>query len=195
MNPIFVIEHLEPQLWKWCRFEYENMSKIVGKTNLLFTNIKRKNKFLESIGKTEKKRIFELGLDEKKFCILDPEAKEILKPEDVKKFDYFIFGGILGDNPPRKRTGPELSVFMPNVEKRHIGDKQMSTDNAVLTTKLILDGKKFEEINFVDEPELQFEEFRFLELPYRYVNVGTKEKPKPQMSEKLFKFLKNKKGF
>ncbi len=195
MKNIFVIEHLEPKLWKWCKFEYENISKLVGKNNLLFTNIKRKNLFLDSIGKTEKKRIFQLGIDEKKICILDPEAKEILKPEDSKKFEYFIFGGILGDHPPRKRTGPELTVFMPNVEKRHIGDRQMSTDNAVLTTKLILDGKKFEEIDFVDDPEIQMGEFRYLDLPYRYVNVGTKEKPKPQMSEKLFNFLKNKKGF
>lgn len=195
MNKIFVIEHLEPQLWKWCKFEYENMSKIVGKQNILFTNIKRKNSFLESIGKTEKKRIFEIGLDQKKFCILDPDAKEILTPEDAKKFDYFIFGGILGDHPPRKRTGPELSSFMPNVEKRHIGNLQMSTDNAVLTTKMILDGKRFEEIEFVDSPELEMGKFRFLELPYRYVNVGAKEKPIPQMSKKLFQFLKNKKGF
>ena len=91
MSKIFVIEHLEPQLWKWCKFEYENISKIVGKTNLLFTNVKRKNKFLESIGKVEKNRIFELNLDEKRFCILDPDAKEILTPEDEKRFDYFIF--------------------------------------------------------------------------------------------------------
>jgi ribosome biogenesis SPOUT family RNA methylase Rps3 len=194
--PIFVIEHLEPKLWKWCKFEYENISKLVGKPNLWITNLKRQNKFLNSIGTTEKQRIFELGIDQSKICILDPDAKEILKPEDAKKFDYFIFGGILGDNPPRKRTGPELSVFMPNVEKRHIGNIQMSTDNAVLTTKMIIvDGKKFEDINFVDSPELKFGEFRFLELPYRYVNVGSKENPKPQMSEKLFKFLKNKKGF
>ncbi len=195
MSKIFVIEHLEPQLWKWCKFEYENISKIVGKTNLLFTNVKRKNKFLESIGKVEKNRIFELNLDEKRFCILDPDAKEILTPEDEKRFDYFIFGGILGDDPPRKRTGPELSSFIPNAEKRHIGDRQMSTDNAVLTTKLILEGKKFEDINFVDSPELEMGKFRFLELPYRYINVGTKEKPIPQMSKRLFQFLKNKKGF
>lgn len=195
MNKTFVIEHLEPQLWKWCKFEYENISKIVGKANLLFTNIKRKNKFLESIGKVENGRIFDLGLDKKRFCILDPEAKDVLSPEDAVKFDYFIFGGILGDDPPRKRTGPELTSFMPNVEKRHIGDKQMSTDNAVLTTKLILDGKRFEEIDFVDSPELEMGKFRFLELPYRYVNVGTKEKPIPQMSKNLFTFLKNKKGF
>ncbi len=187
----FVIEHLEPKIGKWASFEYENISKIVGKENLIFTNLKRKNKFLESLGKSEKKRIFELGIPEDKICILDPDAKEILTPNDSKEFEYFIFGGILGDNPPRKRTGPELSSFIPNAEKRHIGNRQMSTDNAVLTTKMILDGKKFEEIKFIDDPEIQFDEFRFLELPYRYVDINGK----PQMSEKLFKFLKNKKGF
>lgn len=187
----FVIEHLEPKLGKWAKFEYENISKIVGKPNLVFTNIKRRNKFLSSIGETHKDRIFQLGIPENKICILDPEAKQILTSEDAKKFDYFIFGGILGDDPPRKRTGPELSDFMPHVEKRHIGEKQMSTDNAVLTTKRILDGEKFENIKFIDSPEIQFSEFRFLELPYRYVDVNGK----PQMSEKLFKFLKNKKGF
>lgn len=191
MKTIYVIEHLEPKVWKWCKFEYENISKIVGKENLLFTNIKRKNKFLESIGKTSEKRIFELGIPQEKICILDPEAKEILKPGDVKKFEYFIFGGILGDNPPRKRTGPELSVFMPNVEKRHIGELQMSTDNAVLTTKRILDGEKFENIKFIDSPELEMGKFRYLELPYRYVEKNGK----PQMSEKLLKYLKNKRGF
>jgi len=195
MNKIFVVEHLEPRVWEWCKFEYENISEIVGKSNLIFTNIQKKNPFLESFGKTEKKRIFELGLDEQRLCILDPAGKEVLKPEDAKKFDYFIFGGILGDHPPRKRTGPELSVFMPNVEKRNIGNRQMSTDNAVLTTKLILNGKKFEEIDFVDEPNIEMGEFLSLDLPYRYVNVGTKEKPVPQMSKKLLKYLKNKKGF
>lgn len=187
----FVIEHLELKLGKWVKFEYENISKIVGKPNLIFTNIRRRSAFLDSIGQTEKKRIFELGIPDEKICILDPEAKEILKSEDSNKFDYFVFGGILGDDPPRKRTGPELSSFMPKVEKRHIGDKQMSTDNAILTTKRILDGEKFENIKFIDSPEIQFEEFRFLELPYRYVEVNGK----PQMSKKLFKFLKNKKGF
>lgn len=195
MKNFFVIEHLEQKLHKWCMFEYENISKVVGKENLIFTNIKRKNDFLTKIGKVEKKRIFELITDKESICILDPDAKEILKSTDSKKFKYFVFGGILGDNPPRKRTGPELSKFMPKVAKRHIGSVQMSTDNAVLTTKLILDGKKFEEISFIDSPEIQFDEFRFLELPYRYVNVGTKKKPVPQMSKKLFTYLKNKKGF
>jgi len=31
-------------------------------------------------------------------------AEEELKPEDAEKFDLVLFGGILGDHPPRDRT-------------------------------------------------------------------------------------------
>lgn len=34
-------------------------------------------------------------------CLLDPQATRELSPEDGEKFDVFLFGGILGDEPPR----------------------------------------------------------------------------------------------
>ena len=37
-----IIEHLEPELYDWCLIEYEHISKIAGKGNLIFTNIKNK---------------------------------------------------------------------------------------------------------------------------------------------------------
>ena len=40
----FVIEHLESELYEWCLIEYEHISKIVGKDNLTFTNIKSEDK-------------------------------------------------------------------------------------------------------------------------------------------------------
>ena len=40
----FIIEHLEPELYDWCLIEYEHISKIVGKENLIFTNINKKYK-------------------------------------------------------------------------------------------------------------------------------------------------------
>ena len=33
----FIIEHLENEVYEWCLIEYENMSKVVGKENLIFT--------------------------------------------------------------------------------------------------------------------------------------------------------------
>lgn len=32
----------------------------------------------------------------KRVCLLDPQAKEELRPEDGEVFDVFLFGGILG---------------------------------------------------------------------------------------------------
>ena len=46
-NAIYVIEHLEPKLWEWCEIEYESISKIVGKENLWFTNIKNEKRIAQ----------------------------------------------------------------------------------------------------------------------------------------------------
>lgn len=222
---IYIIEHLEPRVWKWCLIEYENISNIVGKENLWITNVKRKNKKLEQFAKVFKQSVKDLNslnsnqpndlsqaiylrekgkcdqksqtIENKKFSIeinavvLDPEAKAILTPQD-SKFDYFIFGGILGDYPPKKRTEKELTQFVPQFEKRHIGKEQFPTDNAVYVVKKIIEGKKFEELKFKDVHEIQFDEFRSVELPFRYV---LKEDGQPLISEKIVKYLKNKRGF
>ena len=37
----FIIEHLEKKLFEWCLIEYEHISKIVGKNNLIITNVKK----------------------------------------------------------------------------------------------------------------------------------------------------------
>ena len=165
---IFVIEHLEPDVFEWCLLEYKHMSKWVGKENLLFTNTTDSR--LMEFGKIEARKASELGL--KNACLLDPQAEQILTPEEAKKFDYFIFGGILGDNPPRKRTGPLAEQLA--VPRFNIGDKQMSTDTAVIVTKKIADGKKFEELEFIDDPEIETGEEESCILPYRYLLVENK---------------------
>ena len=183
---IYIIEHLEPKLWEWCILEYEHISETVGKENLWFTNIKNKNdqKILVKFGKVFEKRVFELNLNE--ICVLDPESNKLLEPMDKNNFKYFIFGGILGDYPPRKRTKEELTIHFPICETRHIGKEQLSTDNAVFTVKQILDGKKFSELKFKDSPNIEINEFESINLPYRYNLVNGKV----FMSEKLLKELK-----
>src|SRR3989338_3258371 len=99
MNPIYVIEHLDPRLWKWSFIEYKHISKFIGKKSVWFTNMKSKN--LKNYGKVIKKSVKELNL--KDSCILDPNAKRTLTPKEAKKFNFFIFGGILGDTPAQKR--------------------------------------------------------------------------------------------
>src|SRR3989344_13751 len=125
-HPIFIIEHLEPKLWRWCIIEYIHISKIIGKKYVWFTNIKRGSKILEEYGNVIKESVKNLKI--KNACILDPEASNLLIPKEAKKFQYYIFGGILGDYPPKKRTKRELTPFL-NAEARNIGRNQLSTDN------------------------------------------------------------------
>ena len=52
-------------------------------------------------------------VDPSRVCLLDPRATEVLAPEDADKFDVFLYGGILGDDPPRDRTGDFASWDSP----------------------------------------------------------------------------------
>jgi ribosome biogenesis SPOUT family RNA methylase Rps3 len=119
-------------------------------------------------------------------CVLDPESDKTLEAEEAKDFEYFIFGGILGDNPPRKRTGPELTKFIKNPNTRNIGKEQMSTDNAVAVVKEIANGKELKELKFQEGIEIEINEIESTILPYRYL---IKDKS-PLISKELIKFLK-----
>jgi ribosome biogenesis SPOUT family RNA methylase Rps3 len=188
-KPIYIIEHLEPELFEWCLIEYEHISETVGKNQLWFTNIKQKDaKKLEKFGKVFSESVKQMKLDN--VCVLDPEAKSTLSPSD--KFDYYIFGGILGDYPPKKRTKKELTQFIKNAETRDIGKEQMSTDNAVFTVKQIVEkGKKLGELEFKDNVSLKLGKFEFVDLPYRYNLVDGQ----PFMSKKIKEYLNKKRGF
>ncbi len=166
---IFVIEHLEPRLFKWCLLEYFHISSFVGKQNLLFTNVK--SAVLKKFGKVESKSIKQLRFD--KACVLDPEAKETLTPEIAKKFSYFIFGGILGDDPPKERTKVELTKFLP-YPAFNLGKAQMSTDTAVIVTKMIVDGKKLSDLKFQQGVCVPIAKGEEVHLPYKYLLVNNK---------------------
>ena len=179
----FVIEHLEPELYEWCLLEYKHISEIVGKENLIFTNIKKDQDKLKGFGKIYKQSIKELNFQ--KICILDPAAEKTLSAEDKNKFDYLVFGGILGDYPMKKRTKAELSDKM-NAEKRNIGKKQMSTDTAVYVAKEILKGKSLKDFKFKDEIEIKIDGGESIQLPFRYLIINNK----PLLPKGLIEYLK-----
>ena len=187
-NAKFVIEHLEPKLYRWCALEYKHISKLVGKNNLIFTNIKSQSarSKLQSLGKISPVSIARLGLE--KICILDPEAKKTLTPQEAKKFNYFVFGGILGDYPPRQRTKQELKL---KGERRNIGKEQFPTDNAVYVVKKIASGTPLNKLKFQDCLTIPIKEGEEVELPFRYVLV----KGKPLISREIVAMLKRQKGF
>jgi len=179
----YIIEHMEPDLSKWCLIEYQNISKIIGKNNLIFTNIKKNHQNqLKDLGTIKSQSITDLNLNNT--CLLDPSAEKTLAPQDTKKFNYLIFGGILGDCPRKKRTRPLAKKL--NTATRNIGKKQMSTDNAVLASFIIMNGTPFEKIKFQDKLTIQIQPREEIILPYRYVLVDGK----PFISEKIINYLK-----
>jgi ribosome biogenesis SPOUT family RNA methylase Rps3 len=200
---IFIIEHLEKKLFEWCLIEYENISKILksgknknNKNDLWFTNIKNINKKdrqkLKRFGRVFRESVKRLDINNSEICVLDPEASKTLNPNECDNFRYFIFGGILGDYPPKKRTKKELTRFFPNSSVRNIGKEQMSTDNAVYTVQQIIKkGKKLNELKFVDGITIEINEFESVDLPYLYNLIGKK----PFLSKELIRYLRKKKGF
>src|SRR3989338_4192947 len=208
----FVVEHLEPELYEWCLIEYEHISKIVDKNNLIFTNInkKKKNKRenskkefsgvhkdklyeqLKKYGKVYGKSISEL--DFSNTCVLSQYSKNTLKTEDKNKFKYFVFGGILGDSPAKKRTLDlikKLKKHKIKFEERSLGNKQMPTDVAVYVAKKILEGRKLSDFRFVNEIEIEVNENESVVLPFRFV-VDDK---KLVINEKLVEHLRKREGF
>lgn len=184
---IYIIEHLDDEVYEWSLLEYRHISKVVGKENLWFTHVKDGPDAmkLRPLGKVFKESVLSMNLQ--KACLLDPAAKNLLVPGDTKHFDHMVFGGILGDNPPRGRT-KELQAIK---DSRNLGAEQMSTNTAVYVTKKIVEGTPFEKIDFVDTLIIPTDEGEEVELPYRYVF----ENGEPVLPEGLIEKLKNDEDF
>ncbi|MBI4148020.1 hypothetical protein HY490_01900 [Candidatus Woesearchaeota archaeon] len=124
-------------------------------------------------------------------CLLDLSAPKLLEPSDAKNFDYFIFGGILGDHPAAGRTKALLADKVLWAEHRNLGPDQFSTDTAVLVTKKILDGTPLKNIPFTNDLEVHTKVGESVVLPYKYVLVAGK----PVVAPGLVEMLAAQKGF
>ena len=186
----YTIEHMDEEMYDWCVIEYRHISNTVGKDSLIITNVKKGADKIKTFCTAYSKSIAELELEKKKICVLDMDAKQELRTEDRRKFDYFVFGGILGDNPPQKRT-QKLIQKLGKPETRNLGKKQISTDGAILAAKMILeDGKKLEQIK-IEAITIKTGKDEEVTLPCCYVIQDRK----PSIAPELVKLLKQEKVF
>ncbi|CUM63484.1 uncharacterized protein PRCAT00001060001 [Priceomyces carsonii] len=174
----YIIEHMEEGFSEWVVLEYLEIIREVGNKNLVLTSLPE--------GTTDKdipERLLKAGLcwtteecinidkgilDKARVCLLDPAADVDLTPGDSSKFDYFVFGGILGSHPRIDRTGILRKKF--GFEGRRLGELQMTTDTAVRTTQRIIDNKiDFKDIKFIDNPEIRYNKHEATEMPFRYI--------------------------
>jgi len=192
---LYVIEHMEEELSDWVICEYKRMVRDVGAENLVFTNMK------PGVNCPEYKEIeflhgcklvpvpfesFYTG-SKARTCLLDEKAKKILCPSDQGEFDYFLFGGILGnvDDMDMDRT-KELRVHA--YATRHLGKEQMTTPTALDVTFRVLDKQQaIESMQFVDRPEFDISDQESLMMPFKYLANTSNE---PIMAEGILDLLK-----
>ncbi|PNY28371.1 Protein arginine N-methyltransferase SFM1 [Tolypocladium capitatum] len=171
----FIVEHLDEELGPWSELEYSAIANETRDTRGRFILSSLPPTFrvpaaLSSNGAftAERRGVEEIyAADRSRVCLLDPSASEDLSPEDGDKFDAFLFGGILGDDPPRDRTS---ELRKKGFEGRRLGPKQMTTDTAVRVTRMVVQDKiALDGVPYVDFPELKFNEHESTEMPFRYV--------------------------
>lgn len=171
--------------------EYENMKEIVGDGSLMITNFKENvedEARWKGVHFTSKSINDFTDIPQERICLLDSEAVEELCPGDAGKFDYFLFGGILGnvDEFDFDRTSVLRVKGFPT---RSLGSMQMTTDTAVRVSKMILvDGMPFPTIPFVDRPEFAMNETtEKLVMNFRYVKGADGE---PLICPRVLELLK-----
>ncbi|SCU94225.1 LADA_0G07316g1_1 [Lachancea dasiensis] len=199
----YIIEHMEQGFSEWVTLEYAQIIRDLGPSNLILSSLPEGTQESDIPSKLREmglqwttRPLTEINvafpelpsLKEKRVCLLDPRAKEDLQPRDANDFDYFVFGGILGDHPPRDRTTELLKAYPDLLVGKRLGDKQMTTDTAIRTTQLIIERQKeFQQIEFIDYPEFRFNKNEATEMPFRYIlNADNK----PILPEGMLELIK-----
>lgn len=140
----FIVEHLDPELEEWQALEYNTISEecTASGYDFLLSGLTSSFDSFESLrlppsSKTAQsvESLYATPAARKKICLLDPKAEKDISPEDADLFDGFLFGGILGDDPPRDRTGDLRKLGFPG---RRLGPEQMTTDTAVRVTRIVV---------------------------------------------------------
>ncbi|UNI20708.1 hypothetical protein JDV02_006774 [Purpureocillium takamizusanense] len=139
----FIVEHLDPELGPWSELEYAAIASETRDSNgrFILSSLPPAFRVPEALSgnaafTAERRGVEELyAANKSRVCLLDPAAAKDLAPEDGETFDAFLFGGILGDDPPRDRTS---ELRKKGFEGRRLGPKQMTTDTAVRVTRMVV---------------------------------------------------------
>ncbi len=184
---LFVVENLELELSEWLCIEYSNAARIVGKKNLLITNVKKKSEreILSKKAPSVRPRVSEI-FRQSEILVLDPQSRKKLIYRDLVGKNAVIIGGILGDDPPLGRTKTLLTDRLPRSEVRNLGKHQFSIDGAVHVAKQISMGKSIGEIPVQHGLDIYITRGYSITLPYAFPFVNGK----PLISRRLIKYLR-----
>lgn len=189
-----IVENLEESISKWLYIEYKNLARLVGKENVLFTNIKGEYEYRCMKKITDnvfKESISSLTFKESRLIVLDPDACEPLKTTDFTGDTIVLIGGIMGDFPPKHRTRLEISSKIKNenfkeVILRNLGSGQFPIDMAGLVALMVFNGTELEKIDIIYGLEIEVGKNNSIYLPYAYPLI----EGKPAISEEEIEYLK-----
>ncbi|KKY25723.1 hypothetical protein UCRPC4_g01636 [Phaeomoniella chlamydospora] len=189
----FIVDHLDEELGPWSELEYKCIAKESHDAGCQFvlSSVPQESEITRQLSSIAHAQLKHEGVEtlyaesKNRVCLLDPAGKQELSPEDGERFDVFLFGGILGDDPPRDRTS---ELRKKGFEGRRLGPKQMTTDTAVRVTRIVVQQKvPLEDIPYLDYPELKLDEHESTEMPFRYVK---NENGKPVMPEGMIDLIR-----
>ncbi|CAJ2503312.1 Uu.00g107060.m01.CDS01 [Anthostomella pinea] len=201
----YIVEHLDPELGPWSELEYLTIARETHRAGGVFCLSSLPPDFkvpdrlaAEPAFEAETRGVEEMyptaggegaGAGAKgekgRVCLLDPQAEKDLSPEDRGEFDVFLFGGILGDDPPRDRTG---ELRKKGFAGRRLGPVQMTTDTAVRVTRMVVEEQfTLDTVPYLDFPELKFNEHESSQMPFRYVKSPDEQ---PVMPEGMVNLIK-----
>lgn len=109
---VFIVEHLDPELEAWQKLEYNTIYRECSDahSDLLLTGLADPTRLARDIQLTiplsnlladSVETLYADPQKKRRVCLLDPKGEKDISPADGEEFDVFLFGGILGDHPPR----------------------------------------------------------------------------------------------
>ncbi|KAK4575309.1 hypothetical protein LTR86_001162 [Recurvomyces mirabilis] len=207
----FIVEHLDPELEEWQSLEYKCIHQECKDSGAKFILSGLKDSTAvhkqlslpaDALQEQSVESLYSTPEERQRVCLLDPKGEKDINPEDGDLFDVFLFGGILGDEPPRDRTG---ELRNKGFVGRRLGPEQMTTDTAARVTRIVVQqrsayylfmvrhsaswltmhAERLDEIDFVDRPDIA--------LPAD--DDGGKDGAHPSESVSMpFKYVKGKDG-
>nr|POE85463.1 protein arginine n-methyltransferase sfm1 [Quercus suber] len=142
----FIVEHLDPELEAWQKLEYNTINQECSRSNskFLLTGLVNPSILNDDAALTvpssqllaeSVETLYSDPEKKRRVCLLDPKGEKDICPADGHDFDVFLFGGILGDHPPRDRTAELRNLGFTG---RRLGPEQMTTDTAARVTRIVV---------------------------------------------------------
>ncbi|MEM2005811.1 MAG: hypothetical protein QW705_07575 [Zestosphaera sp.] len=147
-----VIDNWETCPSPWLLAEYRYVAELFGES-LVIANVRGRamSQALEDVAETTALDLTEFirseSMREENVVILDPLAEKELRPEEVRRADAVVIGGIMGDYPPKGRTWELISGRHPHAILRNLGREQLTIAGSAYMLKKISEGLSLGDID------------------------------------------------